>query len=362
MKIIHCADLHLDSKMTANLSKDKAKERKNEILRTFTRMVDYARANAVSVILIAGDMFDTRNVSAMVRNTVKEKIMQNPDIDFLYLKGNHDNDNFLSKLDEIPDNLCMFGESWTTYKYDKIAITGLELNSANSHSVYNSLTLDYDDFNIVMMHGQLTGYRSKDHAEVISLDDLKNKNIDYLALGHVHEYRMDKLDNRGVWCYSGCMEGRGFDECGNKGFVLLDINAQAHTMNTQFIPIASRELYTLPVDVTGIGSTQEAARRMEEAIASAGLSSKNLVKFVLTGEVDVECELDAQFLEEQFLEYFYFEKVYDETRVFVNYSDYEKDASLKGEFVRMVYASDLPEEEKSKIIRTGILALQGEEI
>ena len=78
--------------------------------------------------------------------------------------------------------------------------------------------------------------------------------------------------------------------------------------------------------------------------------------------MDVECELDAQFLEEQFLEYFYFEKVYDETRVFVNYSDYEKDASLKGEFVRMVYASDLPEEEKSKIIRTGILALQGEEI
>ena len=34
MKIIHCADLHLDSKMTANLSKDQARERKREILRT----------------------------------------------------------------------------------------------------------------------------------------------------------------------------------------------------------------------------------------------------------------------------------------------------------------------------------------
>lgn len=29
MKIIHCADLHLDSKMTSNLSKEQAKERKN---------------------------------------------------------------------------------------------------------------------------------------------------------------------------------------------------------------------------------------------------------------------------------------------------------------------------------------------
>ena len=89
MKIIHCADLHLDSKMTANLSKEQAKERKNEILRTFTRMVDYAKKNNVKVVLIAGDMFDTRNVSAMARNTVRDVITQNPEIDFLYLKGNH---------------------------------------------------------------------------------------------------------------------------------------------------------------------------------------------------------------------------------------------------------------------------------
>ena len=46
----------------------------------------------------------------------------------------------------------------------------------------------------------------------------------------------------------------------------------------------------------------------------------------------------------------------------MNYQDYEKDASLKGEFVRLVSQSDLSEEEKAMIIRTGILALQGEEI
>ena len=40
MKIIHCADLHLDSQMTANLTKEQARERKREIIRTFTRMVD----------------------------------------------------------------------------------------------------------------------------------------------------------------------------------------------------------------------------------------------------------------------------------------------------------------------------------
>jgi exonuclease SbcD len=56
---------------------------------------------------------------------------------------------------------------------------------------------------------------SKDKTEVISLKELKNKAIDYLALGHIHSYKMEQLDSRGVYCYPGCLEGRGFDECVN---------------------------------------------------------------------------------------------------------------------------------------------------
>lgn len=362
MKIIHCADLHLDSKMTANLSKEKAKERKMEILRTFSKMVQYAKANQVKAILIAGDLFDTRNVSATARNMVRDVILQNPEIDFLYLKGNHDNDNFLSKLDELPENLCLFNDKWTTYSYGEVTISGLELNAENSLTAYNSLVLDHGKYNIVTLHGQLAEYKSKDKAEIISLDNLKSKNIDYLALGHVHAYRMERLDARGVYCYPGCLEGRGFDECGEKGFMVLDINPATHTASTEFVTMASRSLYTIPVDVTGISTTQDAAARMEKALAETQYTSKSLVKFILQGEVNVECELETAFLEEQFAEYFYFVKVCDETKLLVNYKDYEKDASLKGEFIRMVYASDLTEEEKSQIIRTGILALQGEEI
>lgn len=76
MKIIHCADLHLDSKMTSNLSKEQAKERKMEILRTYSRMIEYARNNDVKAIIIAGDLFDTRNVSATARNLVRIRLRQ----------------------------------------------------------------------------------------------------------------------------------------------------------------------------------------------------------------------------------------------------------------------------------------------
>lgn len=362
MKIIHCADLHLDSKMTTNLTKEQAKERKNEILRTFTRMVDFAKKNRVKLILIAGDMFDTRNVSAMVRNTVRDSIVQNPEIDFLYLKGNHDNDNFLSKLDEVPENLYLFSDHWTTYQYDNVIITGLELNHENRFTAYNTLVLDHNAFNIVTMHGQIAEYKSKDKVENISIDDLRNKNIDYLALGHVHGFHIDKLDKRGVYCYPGCLEGRGFDECGQKGFVLIDIDAQTKKAKVEFVPIASRELHIVEVDITGTATTQEVSRCVAEELHKRKYASSCLLKVELVGSLSVEAELDVCFIEEQLKDCFYMVKVSDKTNFLVDYHEYEKDISLKGEFIRLVYASDLEEEEKSRVIRTGLLALQGEEI
>ncbi len=60
MKLIHCADIHLDSRMNTHLDKDKAKERKLELLDTFSKMVKYAKNNRITNILIAGDLFDTK--------------------------------------------------------------------------------------------------------------------------------------------------------------------------------------------------------------------------------------------------------------------------------------------------------------
>ena len=249
-------------------------------------------------------------------------ICTHPQIDFLYLRGNHDSDNFLSKLEEVPDNLLLFSDTWTAYRYGNIVISGIELSENNRATVYNSLVLGHEDFNIVMMHGQAGDYACRTQAENISLNQLKNKNIDYLALGHVHTFMQDKLDNRGTWCYCGCLEGRGFDECGPKGFVLLDVDEQTCRAQMQFVQMAARTLYTLEVDA----------------------------------------EINCEYLQNLFSDYFYFEKVKDRTTLRVDYSDYEKDASLKGEFIRMVLGSELSQEQKAEVIRCGILALSGEEI
>lgn len=358
MKIIHCGDLHLDSRMESVLPKEKAKERKNEILMTFLKMVEYARKNWVSVIIMAGDVFDTRTVSAKVRNAVLDAIKSNPGITFLYLKGNHDSENFMEEMQDKPDNLKFFGDTWTKYEFEDVVITGVELNDENSEKIYDSLILDSRRVNIAVLHGQEINASVKDKAEAIRLKELKGKNIDYLALGHVHSYKMGPLDSRGIYAYCGCLEGRGFDECGEKGFVLIEINSGR--LSAEFVPAAYRTLYEKVVDVTGLDSTVQMLKKIEEAVE--GISEESLVKVVLTGRISIDTEMDTKYMEQFLLDRFYFGRVKNLTRLEINITEYQYDATLKGEFIRLVMASALADEEKQQVIMSGIKALSGEEL
>ena len=367
MKILHCADLHLDSIMNTYLTPDKAKERKAELLGTFRRMVRYASDNNVNAIIIAGDLYDKKNISTTAVNVVFHEITNHPEIVFYYLKGNHDTNGFLDSLEFIPNNLKLFGNEWNSYTVSeengrKIVITGVELNSDNN-DIYNSLVLRREDFNIVVLHGQEANTTSKDKAEIISLKDLRNKNIDYLALGHIHSYKEEILDSRGIYCYPGCLEGRGFDECGEHGFVVLDIDVRNNTFKREFIPFAKRNTYSLEVNISGCVNSMEIMTRISQIIKETSYDSGHLIKIILTGEVDVECEINEEFLRKQFENDFYYVKIKNESRFAINYDDFMYDESLKGEFVRTVKAdAGLTEEEKSTVIRYGILALKGEEL
>lgn len=363
MKIIHCSDLHLDSKMEANLNKEKSRERKNEILITFERMINYAKENDVKIIIIAGDLFDKKTISAKAKNVVKTAIVSNPEIDFIYLKGNHDEAGFIDEDEEIPSNLKTFNDNWTTYKYRELTISGIEFGDINkekdNYDIYNSLLLEKNKINIVVMHGQESESNVKDKTEIINLKELKNKNIDYLALGHIHSFKQGKLDKRGIYCYSGCLEGRGFDECGEKGFVLLDI--EENKIKSEFIPFASRKLYEIHVDITDATENNEIEQRIIKKIKS--IPETSLVKLVLDGEVEIGKERDIEYLTKKFESIFYYLKIEDKPKIKIDYMKYKNDISLKGEFIRTVIEQEnLTEEEKSKIISTGIKALSGEDI
>ena len=328
MRIIHCSDLHLDSRMKSNLDSKKAKERRDEILITYQNMVKYAAENDIQAILIAGDLFDRKEITVKAKNIVLDSINTNKQIDFLYLKGNHDESSFLEELDVIPDNLKLFSDDeWITYKYGNITISGIEFGKKSEYEIYSSLMLDKNNINIVTLHGQESKYSNKDKTEIINLQELKNKNIDYLALGHVHKFKQEQLDNRGIYCYSGCLEGRGFDECGEKGFVLLDINEQTNEINTQFIPFSSRQLYEIHVDITDTMSTLDVENKIDQTLQN--IENEALIKIVLTGKVELESERDINYLEKKYKGLYYLAKIYDETSLKIDYMDYDEVIDMK---------------------------------
>lgn len=367
MKLIHCADIHLNSSLSTHLGGEKRKQRRTEILHTFLRMVDYAEEQSVDGILIAGDLFDTKKVDRSTGNAVISAITGYPEILFFYLRGNHDADGFLQSLDKIPDNLKLFGDTWRSYAWEEdgetIVITGAESSARNAQTLYTSLRLDPKHINLVMLHGQETPYASRtgQDAEQIPLAMLQNKGIDYLALGHIHTYKRGQLDARGIYVYPGCLEGRGFDECGVHGFCLLDIDAVHHKMQDTFVPFASRRLWEASVDVSGCAAGKDVLDAVRETLQEMQVQSEDLVKVCLTGSLPAGVEVDAELLAMQLSQSFFYVKVVNRIVPEIDYASYSYDTSLKGEFVRLVQAqTGLSEEEKAKIIQTGILALTGE--
>ena len=88
VKILHTADLHLDSP-NSGLGLAAAESVRNEQRRVFSKMMDYAAENAVDIVLISGDLFDGKYISNETKNLVRKKFAELP-CPVVIAPGNHD--------------------------------------------------------------------------------------------------------------------------------------------------------------------------------------------------------------------------------------------------------------------------------
>ena len=114
------------------------------------------------------------------------------------------------------------------------------------------------------------------------------------------------------------------------------------------------------MDITNLTTVSQMLDAMEQAAEKVPETS--LVKFTLTGGYTLDTQKDLRFLQKSLASRFYFTKIKDESRLIMERADYEHDISLKGEFIRMVLASDKSAEDKEQMILWGIQALSGEEV
>lgn len=357
MKIIHTGDLHLGSAMRS-LPPEKAALRKVELLEGFAALATYAKNNGVRAVLIAGDLFDENKVSAQLKKEVFSIISAADPVAFFYVSGNHDDE--FSSGDLLPNNLYTFtrNHGWGSYDLsENVIVTGMDCKFMDSDKL-SSLSLRKNAYNVVLLHGDIS--KEKDGAG-ICLSRLQGKYIDYLALGHIHKpmCASEKLDARGHYRYCGCLEGRGFDECGARGFFLLEIQNGVLVSET-FLSLAKRMVCEVCADISHCKSYYDVERAAMQSLAE--MPAKNIVKLVLCGKYCAGLKKDVALLSRRLNEMFFFAKVEDASSLYIDYGEYRNDLSERGEFVREVGRCSLNEELRAEILDVGLKALAGEEI
>lgn len=315
MKLIHCADIHLDSPL-GQLPKEEADKRNREIFETFEMLVNYAVNNKVEGIIISGDLFDDNTLARKSYNNVINLIENNPNVNFYFIRGNHDGcvfyDNDINRLDNlysITDNdKCIIKST----KCGNVVITGINSDKNGYKDKYNNICLNPNDFNILLMHGQINEYENSNEYN-INLSRLRGKNIDYLALGHVHSYTEDKLDSRGVYVYPGCLEIRGFDELGKHGFVLLNIDEATFEFEHTFMDFSVRKSNIIDIDISDMTSSYMIEDVIDKELAKSGATANDFVLVTLTGRALFEVKKDIDYLKNTFKNNYFMFRIHDKS-------------------------------------------------
>lgn len=406
VKLIHTADLHLDSAFRSRFTKEEAENRRQKQLMAWKELLSFAVEKKVQGILIAGDLFDSPVVSHGTMDFFLSTIAEHPEISFFYLRGNHDTENTFRYQENLPKNLFLFSEKGKKYRLnDRLLLAGMEygtkdisfgenegatqgagqaaeqgvgqenvrgaeaLSKSESESEEESkfLKLKEEDCNILLLHGALYQGTPKGEAvqgeEGIFLKNLEKLPLSYIALGHIHKGGEGKLNNGALWAYPGCLQGRGFDEEGERGFLYLKVEEEKKEIRKEFIPIKQGEFRILEIELLEDEGTLACLKKMEVEMEKAGIAKEDSLRIILKGKKGLEQERNLRYLQLQLQDSVFFLEIRDECELSWNREEAMKEKSLKGEFLRVLAAADnLSKEEQEEIIALGMGLLQGGEL
>lgn len=406
VKLIHTADLHLDSAFRSRFTKEEAKNRRQKQLMAWKELLSFAVEKKVQGILIAGDLFDSPVVSHGTMDFFLSTISEHPEISFFYLRGNHDTENTFRFQENLPKNLFLFSDKGKKYRLnDRLLLAGVEygtkdisfgenegatqgagqaaeqgvgqenahgaeaLSKSETESEEESkfLKLKEEDCNILLLHGALYQGTPKGEAvqgeEGIFLKNLEKLPLSYIALGHIHKGGEGKLNNGALWAYPGCLQGRGFDEEGERGFLYLKVEEEKKEIRKEFIPIKQGEFRILEIELLEDEGTLACLKKIEVEMEKAGIVKEDSLRIILKGKKGLEQERNLRYLQLQLQDSVFFLEIRDECELSWNREEAMKEKSLKGEFLRVLAAADtLSKEEQEEIIALGMGLLQGGEL
>lgn len=247
IKILHAADLHLDSPFAA-LSAEKAAQRRKEQRQLLTDLAELCNAHGCDVMLLAGDLFDSDNAYPDTLEALA-RAFASCQAQIFIAPGNHDyaarGSSYLTAA--WPENVHIFTQpQLTAVELPELhcRVWGAAFVSAYAENLLEGFTAPADGVtDLMVLHGDALNPNSPYNA--ISKEQIAASGLTYLALGHIHQQSGLLKAGSTYYGWSGCPMGRGFDELGEKGVYLVE--ADAASCKATFLPLPGRryEILTL---------------------------------------------------------------------------------------------------------------------
>lgn len=247
IKILHSADWHLDAPLvSANTAQVGAVQQALEKIPSL--ICNLAIANGCDLMLLSGDLFDVAPSPATVKSV--KKALEDVKIPVCISPGNHDfmgNDSpWRTTL--WPDNVHVF----TKQEIEFIDIPQLHcrvygagfLSMDCPGMLENFQAEDTATYRLGVFHADPTQINSPYNP--VTANQVANSHLHYLALGHIHKQGSFRAGDT-LCAWPGCPVGKGYDEQGQKGVLLVTLDTQA---TAQFIPLPGPQFYdlTAPAD------------------------------------------------------------------------------------------------------------------
>ena len=372
MKIVHTGDIHLDTPFSV-MNPALSEQRRNDLRTSFSQLVSFAADNGVSLVLIAGDLYESAYATQSTAYFLQKEFAKAPDCRFVISPGNHDpytKDSIYANT-EFPDNVYIFTENTLSkFSFDDIGVDvyGYAFTQKYSETspIINQFPSDMGKINLLCAHADISSAISK--YSPITANEIASASFDYCALAHIHAGSEPTKAGNSVYAYCGCLEGRDYGECGYKGALIVDIEKEDTVASVSVkAQRFSRKRYACEhLSVDGAQDSDDIAKAISDCIVKNGYGDDTHLRVILEGNINPKLTVSKSRIEALLRELYEFDLI-DNTRPLFDAEKLKNDPTIRGAFFNSMLELLVSENEEDKRIasdalRYGLAAIDSENI
>ncbi len=204
MRFIHTADLHLGAAMTGAPYRAMVRHRE---LRALQNIIEYAEAQGIQYVVVAGDLFDSVEPPLATLRAV-QKMLSQTNLRFFIAAGNHDILRDGKYMDgAFSENVHIFPAHTERVRVEEGSFIGASLSLGQPHP-FGNIDLG-EGINVGVFHGNIG---DSDKAYRIEASAVEHSGLDFLALGHIHKREKPYICGKTQVANCGATVCHGFDE------------------------------------------------------------------------------------------------------------------------------------------------------